>query len=171
MKKRKNKQKLNQVGGLGKTITKQRVFHVGSDGIIVENIAKGDTRKRQRIVNQTPLDRYLQRREITQRQWEAGQKLHALHRRAGLAQTLTVNYDQVRVDGGGAAMQPGEALTDYFAALRSIGRDLGSVAQHVVIVENSPREWAKNHGHLEKSGITVLRICLDALGDHFGMPR
>jgi len=41
----------------------------------------------------------------------------------------------------------------------------------VCIVGSSPSEWAKKEGHAEKSGVTVLRIALDALGDYFRMPR
>ena len=29
----------------------------------------------------------------------------------------------------------------------------------------------KKEGHTEKSGVTVLRIALDGLGDYFRMPR
>ena len=153
--------------------TEERIFHAGRDGIRIERVDKklGGT-KRLRVTNQTPLDRHYTRGQITRRQFEAGQQLYRLWYRAGRSTRVSVDYTAVRVDGGGKGSEgAGEAFTAYLAALRDIGQDLAKVAQWVVIEGSSAKSWAEEQGHDPKGGVVVLRLCLDALGDHFGMAR
>ena len=170
MKKRKSK-RLNVSTHLGEQATPERVWHAGPDGIRVEQVSKADPRKRQKIISQHPIDRHLQRGEITKRHWEAAERLTSLHRRAGLAARTGSDWTREIVDGGSAGMEPGEASAEYFGALRAIGRDLASIAQWVVIEGSTPGEWAQRNGHAVRGGVVALRLCLDGLGDFFGMPR
>ena len=60
--------------------TSERIQH--TSGVRYERTTKKlGSEKRLRITNQTPLDRMKQRDQLTQRQFDAGQKLYALHRR------------------------------------------------------------------------------------------
>ena len=127
--------------------------------------------KRMRVIQQTPLDRYYKRDQITRRQYEAGQALYSLWRRAGQAQRLTANYEGNRVDGGKSAETGADAFTDYIKILKRIGRDFSEIAQWCCIEGMSAGDWAKEKSHDPKGGIVALRLCLDALGDCFGMPR
>ena len=170
MKKRKSK-RLNVSTHLGEQATPERVWHAGPDGIRVEQVSKADPRKRQKIISQHPIDRHLQRGEITKRQWEAAERLTSLHRRAGLAARTGSDWTREIVDGGSAGMEPGGASAGYFMALRAVGRDLASIAQWVVIEGSTPGEWAQRNGHAVRGGVVALRLCLDGLGDFFGMPR
>ena len=152
--------------------TSERIQH--TSGVRYERTSKKlGSEKRLRITNQTPLDRMLQRDHITQRQFDAGQKLYALHRKAGQSQRLTSNYSANIVDGGsgGNGDNAGEAFSEYLAALRSVGRDLASVLQWVVVQGSAPNEWAKNNGHSPKGGIVAVRLALDAVGDYFRIAR
>ena len=151
--------------------TRERLQH--TEGIAYENVDKRlGSPKRMRVTVQTPLDRYYSREQINRRQFEAGMKLYALWRRAGRAQKLTASYDANIVAGTrGNDEQGHDAFSDYLAALRTIGKDLSDVAQWVVVEGASANEWAKEQGHDPKGGIVALRLCLDALGDVFGMPR
>ena len=153
--------------------TEERIFHAGRDGIRIERVDKKiGGAKRLRVTNQTPLDRHYTRGQITRRQFEAGQQLYRLWYRAGRSTRVSVDYTAVRVDGGGKGSEgAGEAFTAYLAALRDIGQDLAKVAQWVVIEGSSAKSWAEEQGHDPKGGVVVLRLCLDALGDHFGMAR
>ena len=153
--------------------TEERIFHAGPDGIRIERVDKKlGGAKRLRVTNQTPLDRHYTRGQITRRQFEAGQQLYRLWYRAGRSTRVSVDYTAVRVDGGGKGSEgAGEAFTAYLAALRDIGQDLAKVAQWVVIEGSSAKSWAEEQGHDPKGGVVVLRLCLDALGDHFGMAR
>jgi len=151
--------------------TRERLQH--TEGIAYENTDKRlGSPKRMRVTTQTPLDRYYAREQITRRQFEAGQQLYAIWRRAGRAQRLTANYDANIVDGGKNDAESGaDAFTEYLSILREIGRDLAGIAQWVCVQGSSANEWAKNNGHDPKGGIVALRLTLDALGDVFKMPR
>ena len=152
--------------------TSERIQH--TSGVRYERTTKKlGSEKRLRITNQTPLDRMKQRDQLTQRQFDAGQKLYALHRKAGQSQSLTSNYNANIVDGGSGLNgdSAGEAFSEYLAALRSVGRDLASVLQWVVITGSAPNEWAKNNGHSPKGGIVAVRLALDAVGDYFRIAR
>ena len=127
--------------------------------------------KRMRVISQTPLDRYFQREQISRRQFEAGEKLYGLWRRAGRSQRLSSNYDAVIVDEGRATQTHAEAFSDYIAILRDLGRDMSKVAQWVCIEGMNANEAATKMQHDARGGITLLRLTLDALGDRFGMPR
>lgn len=127
--------------------------------------------KRMRITTQTPLDRYYQREQISRRQFEAGEKLYALWRRAGRSQRLVSNYDAVIVDGSSPTQTHGEAFSDYIAILRDLGQDMGKVAMWVCCEGMNANEAATQLNHDPRGGITLLRITLDGLGDIFGMPR
>ena len=96
MKKRKSK-RLNVSTHLGEQATPERVWHAGPDGIRVEQVSKADPRKRQKIISQHPIDRHLQRGEITKRQWEAAERLTSLHRRAGLAARTGSDWTRERL--------------------------------------------------------------------------
>ena len=52
-----------------------------------------------RVTTQSALDRYLNRSQISQRQFDAGVKLYRLWRAAGGAQRITMSYE-VRIPGG-----------------------------------------------------------------------
>ncbi len=52
-----------------------------------------------RVTTQSALDRYLNRSQISQRQFDAGVKLYRLWRAAGGAQRITMFYE-VRIPGG-----------------------------------------------------------------------
>tara|TARA_R100001463_G_scaffold60475_1_gene113006 strand:- start:99 stop:611 length:513 start_codon:yes stop_codon:yes gene_type:complete len=129
-------------------------------------------KKRLRIVNQMPLDRYYTRQQINRRQYEAGKLLYSIWYRAGQSQRIASNYAAVIVDGGsGDSQGAGEAFSEYIRALRYVGVDLSKVAQWVVIEGMSANDWAKEKGHDPKGGIVALRLCLDGLGDYFKMAR
>ena len=136
----------------------------------VEN--KAGSPKRRRVTTQTPLDRYFNRDQISQRAYEAGMKFYALHRRGVGTQRVTGKYSPA-VGKSNAEMSDGQAhaFTEFAKAQREIGRQLNSCAYDVCIVGISAADWAKAHGGDPKGGILVLRLALDALGDHFGMPR
>lgn len=128
--------------------------------------------KRRRVTTQTPLDRYHSRSQIDQRQYEAGLKFYALYRRGAGTQRVTANYSPA-VGKSTNEMTDGQAhaWSDFTTAQREIGRQLNSCAYDVCVVGISAADWAKAHGGDPKGGILVLRLALDALGDHFGMPR
>jgi len=167
----KNKKQLNERSRESDIGPPERLQH--TPGIAYERTSKKlGSKKRLRITQQTPLDRMFSRQQITQRQFDAGQRLYAVWRKAGQSQRVTANYESNVVDGGpGSGETAGEAFSEYLAALRSVGRDLAGVLQWVVIQGSAPSEWAEQNGHAPKGGIVAVRLALDAAGDYFRMAR
>jgi hypothetical protein len=166
----KGKKPLNERSSASDFGPSERLQH--TSGLAYERTSKQlGSKKRLRITNQTPLDRLHSRQQINQRQFDAGQRIYALWYKAGKLQRLTANYNAVIVDGGKAEESAGEAEAEYNAALKSVGRDLAAVLRWVCIHGSAPNEWAKENGHNPKSGVAVLRVALDAVGDYFRMPR
>lgn len=119
-----------------------------------------------RITTQTVLDRYLVRGQITQRQFDAGQKLYRLWRTSGSGQRVIAAY--------GPRVQAAKDLSDDQAVLRSrvteILRRMGPLAPilvHVCLCDEAARDWARGRGDAAQAGVVVLRLALDALGDYW----
>ena len=119
-----------------------------------------------RVLTQSALDRYFAREQISQRQFDAGQKLYRLWRASGGGQRVTASY--------GPRVQGARELTDAQAALRNdvngVLRRMGPLAAilvHVCLCDEAARDWAHARGDAPQAGIVVLRLALDALADHW----
>ena len=128
--------------------------------------------KRRRVTTQTPLDRYYNRDQISQRQYEAGSKYYALHRRGSSTARTTASYSPA-VGKSNNEMTDAQATAwaEFSLASKDIGRQLNDCAYDVCVIGISAADWAKKKDADPKGGILVLRLALDALGDYFGMPR
>jgi hypothetical protein len=133
---------------------------------------KAGSPKRRRVTTQTPLDRYYNRDQISQRQYDAGMKYYALHRRGSGTQRITASYSPA-IGKSYSEMSDGQAhaWSEFAMASREIGKQLNDCAYDVCVVGISAGDWAKKKDADQKGGILVLRLALDALGDYFGMPR
>lgn len=126
---------------------------------------------RRRVTTQTTLDRYFQRNQIDQRQYDAGLKLHRLWRAAAATPSVTMRYGP-RVPGRSG---PGAAadITDRAAAahghlneaLRAVGIVLSGVVVHVCMTDGAAADWALAKGLPKPDGIARLRAGLEALAD------
>ncbi len=138
-----------------------------------------------RIVNQTPLDRYLSRRSIDERQHKAGERLRSDWYTAGLEPHTTAN---LLGSGGGGECAYGMARNEaqaiaresYRSALKALGIRLAPVLVVVCCEDRSATDWALSKGvrdagpprgrstSAEIEGLAALRIALDMLADHYG---
>lgn len=119
-----------------------------------------------RITTQTMLDRYLVRGQITQRQFDAGQKLFRLWRMSGGGQRVIAAY--------GPRVHATRDLSDDQAVLRSrvteVLRRMGPLSPvlvHVCLCDEAARDWARGRGDAPQAGVVVLRLALDALADYW----
>jgi hypothetical protein len=119
-----------------------------------------------RVMTQSMLDRYAARNQITQRQFDAGQRLYRMWRAAGGEQRVTAFYT-VRVQG-----QPD--ISDREAELRhrvtQLLRDMGALSGilvHVCLCDAAARDWATARGDAAQAGLAILRLALDGLADHW----
>ncbi len=126
--------------------------------------------RRARVRTQTMMDRYLYRDQISQRQYDAGMRLYAAWRAAGSAQTVVAHYG-LRIKGGGEMSQRQAAVrADVTAALVAVGTRLASVLVHVCLCDQAAGEWGERQRGKAADGIPVLRLALDSLADHWGLP-
>ncbi len=136
--------------------------------VLEETIEAG--RRRVRVLTQTLLDRYRQRGQITERQFDAGERLHRLWRAAGAAQTVVMHYG-IRIQGRGDLGERQAALRgDVTRALTKVGTRLASVLVHVCLCDEAAGDWGERHRGRTGDGIAVLRLALDALADYWGLP-
>ncbi len=126
--------------------------------------------RRLRVRTQTMMDRYLQRGQITRRQFDAGERLHTLWRAAGAAQSVVATYG-IRIKGPGE-MSEHQAVrrAQVTKTLAAVGTRLASALVHVCLCDEAAGDWGERHRGRAGDGIAVLRLALDSLADHCGLP-
>jgi len=140
------------------------------DVIAIEETVQAGV-KRARVRSQSMLDRYLLRDQITRRQYDAGERLHRLWRAAGAAPLVVANYGP-RIKGGGEIGDRQAALrADIGKVLTALGSRQASVLMHVCLCDEAAGDWGDRHRGRATDGIPILRLALDGLADHWGMPQ
>lgn len=131
-------------------------------------------RARSATVNlaESPLTWLHARGHISDRQFDAGERLRADWERAQLAPSITMRWDPVQVSGGGgtdlSASERQMAARDRFhGAVDYAGRDLSDVLWRVVCAGEGLPEAEKALGWPVRSGKLVLRIALDRIADYY----
>ena len=126
-----------------------------------------------RVLTQWPLDRYLARKFISEKQWEAGDKLRRDYQRAGLEPQIVARYSDM-VSGG--LPLPGSpfyqerrvrAHESFWRALDAVGYAVQGILWFVVCCGNTAGEWAGDHGHSKDAAVPFLRLALDGLRQHY----
>ncbi len=144
--------------------------HQHGDVIELEETMRAGLR-RARNRTQTVLDRYLLRREISDRQYDAGNRLYRQWRASGSQMSVTGHYGP-RL---GHSQDKSEFQIDMRgrvdAALRDVGKQLSAVLVHVCLCDLPARNWALGIGGAPQAGIVVLRLALEALADHYEKGR
>ena len=127
--------------------------------------------RRARVRNQTIMDRYLLREQVSRRQYDAGQRLYAVWRASGRA-SLTISNYGLRIIGS-AEMTDHQAVlrSDLAEALRAVGPRLSSILTHVCLCDEPAGNWGERHRGKASDGIAVLRLALDSLADYWGVPE
>lgn len=140
--------------------------HRHGDTIELEETMQAGVR-RARNRTQTALDRYLLRREISERQYDAGGRLYRQWRASGSQVSVTGRYGP-RL---GHSPEKSEFQIDMRRrvdrALADVGRQLAAVLVHVCLCDLPARAWVVRAGGAPQAGIVVLRLALDALADHY----
>ena len=144
--------------------------HRHGDVIDLEETMQAGVR-RARNRTQNVLDRYLLRREISERQFDAGTRLYRQWRASGSQLSVTGRYGP-RL---GSSPEKSEFQMDMRRrvdlALRDVGKQLSAVLVHACLCDLPARDWATRIGGAPQAGIVVLRLGLDALADHYEKGR
>lgn len=147
-----------------------------------ERKAKGDLEAWKpgqiRRANSTQLDWLFKHRHITQMQHEAGNKLFDEWFKSGL-HTNRAQVLRERVDG---TPDPERSIihldhkSAFGRALQAVGLDLSEIVTHVAIHDRPPSECRSRRGYTaprakQVEALTLLRLALDRLAEHYGMVR
>lgn len=128
--------------------------------------------RRKRAAQQCYLDRYFRRGHIDARRYAAGRRLYEDWYRSGSQPYLVAAYDgqapqKVRSSGGGPTDYQAVLRLRVNEALRQVGSGLSPILVHVCLLDQAAKDWAAARGEGTASGITVLRLALEVLADHY----
>ena len=163
---RKHRSTKRAPAGAGPADTGPKERHQHGDVIELEETMQAGLR-RARNRTQAIIDRYLLRRQISERQFDAGTKLYRQWRASGTQVSVTGRYGPRLGHSPERSEYQIDMRRRVDAALRDVGSQLSAVLIHVCLCDLPAREWAIGAGGAPQAGIVVLRLALDALAHHY----
>ena len=136
----------------------------------------GGTRARRRSVTvnlaESPLTWLHSRGHLSDRQFDAGERLRAGYERAQLSPSVTMRWDPVRVDGGGGdGLTPSErqlsAKARFDGAMAEAGAGLKDILWRVACACEGLPDAEKALEWPARSGKLVLKLALDRVADFY----
>lgn len=125
-------------------------------------------------LTESPLTWLHARGHLTDRQFDAGERLRADFERAQLSPSVTMRWDAVRISGTGdrglnASERQIAAHQRFDAAVAEAGNGLSDILWRVVCAGEGLPAAEKALDWPARSGKLVLRIALDRVADHYRM--
>jgi len=129
-------------------------------------------------LSESPLGWLHARGHLSDRQFDAGEKLRADWERANLAPRITMRWDAAPVAGGKrtapAILNETEAQLAakqrFSNAIEHLGSDLSDIAWRIICGGEGTPVAEKNLGWSARSGKLVLKIALDRLAIFYRLP-
>lgn len=140
---------------------------------------RGTTRRSRRSVTvnlaESPLSWLHARGHLSARLFDAGERLRGDYERAGLAPSVTMRWDVVRVRGGpDAGLSPTErqiaAKARFHGAMTAAGKGLEDVLWRVACAGESLPDAERALEWPARSGKLVLRLALERVADFYRLP-
>lgn len=135
-------------------------------------------RRRSVTINlaESPLGWLHARGHLAVRLFDAGERLRADYERAGIAPTVTMRWDPVRLAGGSdAGLSPTErqlaAKARFDGAMAAAGKGLTDVLWRVVCACESVQHAERSLDWPARSGKLVLRLALERVADFYRLPE
>jgi|TARA_R110000787_G_C13367980_1_gene440590 hypothetical protein len=121
--------------------------------------------KRRRVLSQTPIDRYYQRKQISERQYSTALYLYSVYYKS--SKSAGINYNP-RVDSSSYNTNEHSAVgkSDYLKAMNSLDKQLFSIVQYCVIFGCTAGSFDEING-IRRVSMSNLRAGLDKLADYF----
>ncbi|MCX7285412.1 MAG: DUF6456 domain-containing protein [Novosphingobium sp.] len=124
---------------------------------------------------ESPLTWLHARGHLTDRQFDAGERLRADFERAQLSPSVTMRWDAVRISGTAdrglnASERHLAARQRFDAAIAHAGKGLSDILWRVVCAGEGLPLAEKALEWPVRSGKLVLRIALDRVADHYRLP-
>ncbi|WP_369025527.1 DUF6456 domain-containing protein [Qipengyuania sp. RANM35] len=131
-------------------------------------------RRRSVTVNlgESPLTWLHSRGHLSDRQFDAGERLRTDYERAQLSPSVTMRWDPVRVDGGGGdGLTPSErqiaAKARFDGAMKEAGAGLSDILWRVACACEGLPDAEKALQWPARSGKLVLKLALDRVADFY----
>jgi hypothetical protein len=126
-------------------------------------------------ITESPLGWLLARGHVTQRQYDAGERLRSDWERAQLSPRVTMRWDAAPVADGRGGSAAGLDLTGaqldarrrFHAAVESAGPGLADILWRVVCAGEGMRDAETALGWPARSGKLVLTLALDRVADYY----
>ena len=144
--------------------------------LLTEKSVKGSATRSVTVnIAESPLGWLLARRLLTQRQFDAGERLRCDWERAQLAPRVTMAWDAAPIarGRGGAASRPDprgaqiDAKRRFDHAIESAGPGLADILWRVVCAGEGMREAETALGWPARAGKLVLTIALDRIAAYY----
>lgn len=124
---------------------------------------------------ESPLAWLHARGHLPARPFAAGEKLRADYENAGLAPSLTMRWEPVRIEGScGGRLHPTErqiaAKARFDGAMAAAGKGLADVLWRVACAGESLPDAERALAWPARSGKLVLRLALDRVADFYRLP-
>lgn len=134
--------------------------------------ARGKRRTATVNLRESPLSWLHARGHLDDRRFAAGELLRGDYERAGLAPSVTMHWDSIRLEpGADAAMLPSErrlaAKARFDGAMASAGRGLTDILWRVVCACEALPLAERALGWPARSGKLVLKLALDRVADFY----
>jgi hypothetical protein len=144
-------------------------------GIASERIEKGSARSVTVNLTESPLGWLLARGLVTQRQYDAGERLRSDWERAQLAPRVTMAWDAAPVArgrGGSASLSDLagaqiDAKRRFDGAIASAGSGLADILWRIVCAGEGMRDAETALGWPARAGKLVLSFALDRVADYY----
>lgn len=136
----------------------------------------GSARGKRRSVTvnlaESPLTWLHSRGHLTDRQFDAGERLRTDYERAQMSPSITMRWDPVRVDGGGGdGLTPSErqlaAKARFDGAMAEAGSGLSDILWRVACACEGLPDAEKALQWPARSGKLVLKLALDRVADFY----
>lgn len=135
-----------------------------------EDADAGGQRRRARVVDQRPIDRYRQRKQLSDRLWQAAEQLSRSFTAAGLEPAVCMRWSEY-LDAGLPLYYDVEHKTDgytkFWEAMESAGPASYGVLWAVVCMQESAQSYATRRGLEGRTGIALLIQALEPVAHHY----
>ena len=157
---------------MNRTLVERELTSEGPRGGTGDSSARRGRRSVTVNLSESPLTWLHARGHLSDRQFDAGERLRADWERAQLAPSVTMRWDAVRIKGSGdGGLTPGErqlaAKARFDAAVAMAGPGLADILWRVACAGESLPFAEKALTWPVRSGKLVLRLALDRVADFY----
>lgn len=124
-----------------------------------------------KVMTESAIDYLLKRGSITQRMYDAAERLQAQYCRAAAGRRVIGSYNEPTTGDGEISDRAALAIKAVNEAIRVVGQHHSGIVVHVVLEDLPMASWALKKGLHHAAAADRLRIGLSVLADHYRLPK